>query len=756
MRDGGDIARARAAAERLGFAAVLESAELAAIVLDEDGVILWCNPHLARLLGRPPEEVIGTEWIARFVAPEQGEATRALFADVAGGRAMSFQHETAIQRPDGERRMVRWTTTVLREGGRFAGVACLGEDVTMRRLAAEAHRLARAAVHSSGTAVAIGDAQTRLVYVNPAFLRLWGYARDAEVLGRSATEFWVDPAAAGAVAEAIARQGRWLGELVARRADGRAATHRVHANLFSDPETGTVRMIATFEDVTELRTAEERLVRAQRLARVGYWALDLATWALTWGEETYRIFGVPRETFAGTQAAFLALVHPGDRAAVEQAFARMLASSEPTSMDFRAVPPDGQERVVHSEARLVHDAAGRPVELRGMVQDVTARVRLEEQLRQAQKMEAVGALAGGIAHDFNNLLTVILSLGGVAIDSLPTDDPVRADLEEIVATARRAESLTRQILAFARRQFTRPVDLDLNATIAGAAKMIERLIGEHIAVRVHLAPDLPLVLADPRQLEQVLVNLAVNARDAMPGGGTLDVSTRRLPAAPGGPAGRAGVELVVRDSGAGMDDATRARAFDPFFTTKEPGRGTGLGLAVVHGIVRQCEGTVRLDSAPGRGTAVVIELPAAAPRPAAAAPAAAPAPLRAPAAGGAILLVEDEPAVRAVAVRILEHAGYCVLVAGDGDAALRVAADAEAIDLVLTDVVMPGMGGAALAERLRAERPGVRVLFMSGFTADLPRALAPTGGSLLQKPFTPATLLAAVAEAMQAPPAGRG
>jgi signal transduction histidine kinase len=435
---------------------------------------------------------------------------------------------------------------------------------------------------------------------------------------------------------------------------------------------------------------------------------------------------------------------------LDAAFARMMGSVDAESMQFRAVPPDGQQRVLHSEARLVRDATGRPVELRGMIQDVTARVRLEEQLRQAQKLEAVGALAGGIAHDFNNLLTVILSLGGVALESLPSGEPVREDLQEIISTARRAEALTRQILAFARRQFTRPVDLDLNATIAGATKMIERLIGEHITVRLELAPDLPHVLADPRQLEQVLVNLAVNARDAMPRGGTLEVSTRRLGAAAQDASGGDRVQLVVADSGLGMDAETRARAFDPFFTTKEQGHGTGLGLAVVHGIVQQCGGAVRLDSAPGRGTTVTIELPGVAAG--ARVPAAAPVPVPArpvpAAAGRTILLVEDEPAVRAVALRVLERAGYRVLAATGGEAALRLAAEEPSIDLVLTDVVMPGMGGAALAERLRAARPGIRVLFMSGYSADLPKGLAPTGGGLLEKPFTPAALLARVAEAI--------
>jgi PAS domain S-box-containing protein len=487
----------------------------------------------------------------------------------------------------------------------------------------ELARLAVAAVESSGTAVAILDAEIRILHVNAAALRLWGYERAEEVLGRQATEFWRDSEAASAAVAAVMRDGRWAGELVARRADGTHASVRVHSNRFSDPVSGAVRVISTFDDVTE-------------------------------------------------------------------------------------------------------------------------RVRLEEQLRQAQKMEAVGALAGGVAHDFNNILTVILSLGAVMGDALPKDTQVRADLEELLATARRAEGLTRQILAFARRHVSDPVDLDLNATVAGATRLLERLIGEHIAVKLSLAPAIPCVHADPRLLEQILMNLAVNARDAMPGGGTLAISTFALPPTPGG-AGR--VELVVRDTGKGMDAETRARAFEPFFTTKPPGRGTGLGLAVVHGIVQQCGGTVSLDSAVGRGTVIRIVLPTCA-GPAAPVEAAAPTPLPVPAPGRTILLVEDEERVRRIAARCLERVGYRVLPVADGEDALRLAASAGRIDLLLTDVVMPGLSGPRLAEKLCSARPGLPVLFMTGFSGEPSETLAMPPGSLLRKPFTPETLVARVAAAV--------
>jgi nitrogen-specific signal transduction histidine kinase/ActR/RegA family two-component response regulator len=393
----------------------------------------------------------------------------------------------------------------------------------------------------------------------------------------------------------------------------------------------------------------------------------------------------------------------------------------------------------------------------GVSLDVTARHELEDRLRQAQKMEAVGRLAGGVAHDFNNLLQVIQGHARFALEALPEPGDLREDLEAVYAASERAARLTRQLLAFSRKQILQPRELDLNAVVRGVMPMLGRLIGEDIAVVTHLAPRLGAVTADPAQLEQVLVNLAVNARDAMPEGGTLGIETadvaldaaacerRDGPVAPG-----AYVRLAVRDTGAGMDEATRARAFEPFFTTKAPGKGTGLGLATVYGIVRQSGGCVTVSSAPGAGTTVVVELPrTSAPEPAR--PAAdAPAPGRGT---GTVLLVEDDATVRQFVRRVLEWQGYAVLEAAHGPDALRVAAEhGGRIDLVLTDVVMPGMSGRALAEALTASRPGLRVLFMSGYTDDeiLRRGLGTTGVALLEKPFTAEALRDAVRRELDA------
>ncbi|MFO0584313.1 MAG: ATP-binding protein [Anaeromyxobacter sp.] len=381
-------------------------------------------------------------------------------------------------------------------------------------------------------------------------------------------------------------------------------------------------------------------------------------------------------------------------------------------------------------------------ELRGEIEE---RERLRIRLEETQRLEAVGRLAGGIAHDLNNLLTPILVCARLVKDGLPAADPAREDLETITRAAERARALTAQVLAFSRRQRLELKVLDLNEVVRGFHELLPRLIGEDVKVRVSTAPGRLRVRGDAGQLQQVLMNLAVNARDAMPGGGVLELST----------AARAdgAAVLSVRDSGVGMDAALQARAFEPFFTTKPVGKGTGLGLSTCHGIVKQHGGEIELESAPGRGTTFRITLPGAAEEPEA--PAAATAPAAAAAArapgAGTILLVEDEPLVRQLATRVLSAAGYAVVEAENGPGALALARRLEGIDLLLTDVVMPGIGGRELRDRIVAEHPGVPVLFMSGYPA-LPGSDEPLGFApnevILPKPFTGEELLAKVAQTL--------
>ena len=379
---------------------------------------------------------------------------------------------------------------------------------------------------------------------------------------------------------------------------------------------------------------------------------------------------------------------------------------------------------------------------------ITRRNQLEEQLLHAQKMEAVGCLAGGVAHDFNNLLTVILGYSGMLRDSISAGDDLQC-VEEIEKAATRAAALTRQLLAFSRKQVLQLRVLDLNSVIAGMKDMLERLIGEDIQLDIELASKLDRVKADSGQIEQVVMNLAVNARDAMPAGGRLRIATRNGACAVGanellrmqpGPC----VVLSVIDTGAGMDAQTQARVFEPFFTTKEPGKGTGLGLSTVYGIVQQCGGTITVGSQPGRGTTFSIYLPvtgeSARPEPQ---PAAAP---RSKSRAGTILIVEDEASVRKLARATLTRAGYQVLEAGSGPAGLELSKSyAKRIDLLLTDIVMPGMNGLQLAESILQDRGDMNVVFMSGYDQNLVGRNPIGVSSFLPKPFTPHSLLNMVA-----------
>jgi len=373
--------------------------------------------------------------------------------------------------------------------------------------------------------------------------------------------------------------------------------------------------------------------------------------------------------------------------------------------------------------------------------------RLQEHLRQAQKMEAIGRLAGGVAHDFNNLLTAIAGYAELAADELPLGSTAREDIEGILAETGRAAALTRQLLAFSRKQVLQPRVLDLNGVVGGLEKMLRRLLGEDLRLEILLDPNLPRVMADPGQMEQVLLNLAVNSRDAMPGGGCLSIETRRCLCDQSyvqeHPGARLGLHasLRVRDEGAGMSPEVLERVFEPFFTTKEKGKGTGLGLATVYGIVQQSNGLIWAESQLGQGTAFEIHLPAIERpgRPVFSGPS-VPVSSRG---HETILLVEDEPAVAQLCERMLSAAGYRVRRASAAADALRLeASDPGAIDLLVTDVVMPGGSGAELAEALRLRRPGLRVLFISGYTDDalaMHGVLEP-GVDLLQKPFGAAEL----------------
>jgi signal transduction histidine kinase len=438
------------------------------------------------------------------------------------------------------------------------------------------------------------------------------------------------------------------------------------------------------------------------------------------------------------------------------------STGEDQVIEYRVIAADGRIVWLRDGGTVLRDADGIPCLVQGYLLDITEqkegeleRGRLEEQLRQTTKMEAVGRLAGGIAHDFNNLLTAIQGYGELALARLAPDDPQRRDIEEIQRAAERAAALTRQLLAFGRCRLLQPRAVDVNAVVRDVESMLRRLIGEDVELVTDLDPALGPVRADPGHIEQVLVNLAVNARDAMPDGGRLEITTRTVPRAPRNVAPELEPEtglyalVTVTDTGRGMTPDVQERVFEPFFTTKEPGEGTGLGLATVYGIVRQSEGQVVVESAPGRGSTFRIWLPIVGET--VEPPVDVPRPEPAPAAAETVLLVEDEESVRTMVRRVLEQQGYSVLPAATGEEALDLACSRlDDIDLVFTDVVMPGMNGDELVEQLRTMRPDLEVIYMSGYAEGASRrgVLDPTT-TYLQKPFTPSALTQVVRSVLE-------
>ncbi|MGB9067619.1 MAG: ATP-binding protein [Candidatus Acidiferrales bacterium] len=528
---------------------------------------------------------------------------------------------------------------------------------------------------------------------------------------------------------------------------------------------GLVGMVLLFDLYTiyqqfQIYRIRHQLVQREELFRlISENAMDMIAVVDPDGRRLYnspayaRILGFMDDELAGT--SFYDHVHPDDVYTAQQAVKQATAANPGGTVQYRMRHKDGSWHTIESGASAILNQQGKVEKFVVVNRDVSEQRQLEEKFRQAQKMEAVGRLSGGVAHDFNNLLGVIIGYAEFLQESLDPENSLRSSVDEILKAGKRAASLTRQLLAFSRQQVLDPKVLDLNVVVLDMDKMLRRLIGEDIELSTVLGPDLGRLKADQSQLEQVLLNLVVNARDAMPQGGKLLIDTQNMvmdeafvrrypyPVQPG-----PYVCLTVTDSGIGMDAETKARAFEPFFTTKEKGKGTGLGLSTVYGVVKQSGGYIDIYSAPGAGTTFKIYLPRVDDAIITDAPIGAATSFTG---NETILLAEDESSLRTLTRNTLELCGYKVLEAKDGLEALEVSERFKGpIDLLLTDMVMPGMGGRQLAQELARRRPEIRLAYMSGYTGQAVGSQGPVdpGSVFLLKPFTRELLTRKIREAL--------
>lgn len=777
------------------FRAVFDSSLVAMVIADDDGNYVDVNPAALELLGRTRDEAIGLN--VADVAPPGIDLEERWRSFREAGTARG---EFLVLRPDGSVRVTDFSATANITPGRHLSVL---RDITEQKRARQHQQAQFAVTRLLGEARSLDEALSGVLAALATELELdvgllWyvDAAADRLRLRQSWARPGLPPLASGHV-DGFRELSR--GEGLPGRAWAEGVP--VASNDLSSPGTpasgrlrkdfslrvalaipigppGRVDAVLTFAgqrhlvavdgllqmaaDISEqieqfarrknaeeaLRTNEATLAAAERTAHLGSWLWDTDKGELYWSDEHYRILGLEPGSVAPVVDVWLDAVHPDDRARVAAALGTALQEHQRFQVEYRIRRPDDTERIVVSMGETPIVENGRVVRAMGSIQDVTEQRSLEAQFRQAQKMEAIGQLAGGVAHDFNNLLTAILANSDSVLSEIDPRHPFYEDLDEVRQAALRAAALTRQLLAFSRRQVLEPQSVKPAELIAGMQRMLERVIGEDIELSTSFGADEGFVLIDPGQLEQVVLNLVVNARDAMEQGGWIEIATGGLDLAerlvhqhaeipPGNY-----VTLSVRDTGSGMDDATQARLFEPFFTTKAPGKGTGIGLSTVYGIVKQSGGYITVESAPGRGTLFTVYLP----------PGTGPREPRRPASSmpqqlrGAesVLLVEDERIVRRAMRRILQANGYEVLEAAAADEALAVLAmPGQRVDAVITDIVMPGLDGRELADRIAELRPDVRCLYVSGhsFDALARRGALPEHASFLHKPFTSGALL---------------
>ncbi|MGA8767551.1 MAG: PAS domain S-box protein [Candidatus Acidiferrales bacterium] len=730
-------------------------------VMGFDGRVRFLNSSWEGILGYSREELMLTSYIER-VHPDDRAATLADAQKVmAGIPTTSFENRQQCK--DGSYKWFSWSVTAsIPEQIVYSA----GRDVTEHHRSEERALRLASAMENNGEMICMGGADGRAVFVNRALLEATGYQED-ELLGRPLNETLLSPndplTLAGEIRTSIVREGKWRGECLYRRKNGPDLPVSLSVSVLRDGEGRVTGAFSIAQDITERRRLEDRAVRlahAMENNRESICMSDDKGCASFVNQALVQSTGYREEEILG-KSFDETILSPNNPPNLAGEIKTSMVRDGKWRGECLQRRKNGPDLPISLSISVLRDRDGRATGAFAISQDITERRQLEEQLRRAQKMEAVGQLAGGVAHDFNNLLMVIMGYAGDLEERLDESDPLRRKAQEIGRAGRRAASLTRQLLAFSRQQVLAPRVLNLNSVVDELQKMLGRLINEDIDLITDLDLKLGQVKADQGQIEQVIVNLAVNARDAMPDGGRLTIQTTNMEVdgaftrlhpemSPG-----SFVRLAVTDTGFGMDAETQSRVFEPFFTTKERGKGTGLGLATVYGVVKQSGGFIWVHSEPGKGSTFEVLLPRVNGKPAEVITQDNGS--RETGRGSeTILLVEDDEALRKLILNSLSERGYSVLEAANGTEALQLARQRSGkVDLLLTDVVMPGMSGPQVADSVVALDPDVKVLYMSGYSEFAARhdELLKHGRRFLQKPHSVVDLARTIRETLNAKPA---
>lgn len=728
-----------------------------------DGTILRVNQAELDLLGYRREEYVGRN-IAEF--HEHNPVIEDILHRLLSGEVL-HDYPSRLRCKNGLLKDVLINSSAHFADGKFIHTRCFTRDITAQRAAEQATERLAAIVSSSEDAIVGKTLEGVVTSWNAAAERIFGYSA-GEMVGDTVFKL-IPPDLHDSERELLAQIRRGypvrFSETERICKDGRRILIGLSVSPIRDSQGQVVGASSIKRDVTEqlraqaaLAQSQERLQLALAAARMGTWRWDLSTDTLSWDEGLRRLYGLAADESVTSYEQFLQRVHHDDRARIRAAVERAIEGAGGLDYEFRAVLPGGSIRWLADQGRVVRDPRGKLLYLTGVSLDVTDRKQVEDRLRQAQRMDSVGQLAGGIAHEANNMMSVVLGCADYVLQRNDLPEAVRQDVDQIWRAAKRTAGITQQLLAFSRRQVLQPQVLDLNATVRDLESILTRALGESRGLRMHLSPTLGKVRADPGQLEQVLLNLTLNARDAMQEGGRLTIETMNVMLDQAYAAAKP-VEtlepgeyaaLVVTDTGHGMDRATLGRIFEPFFTTKGVGQGTGLGLSTVYGIVKQSGGFIWVYSEPGLGTTFKLYFPLVVPSVEAGVS-------RIPAPPGrleeVVLIAEDEPMVRSIMARTLRDCGYSVLEAADGTQALEVVeAQTGRISLIVADVVMPDMGGRIMASQLASRWPDIPVLFTSGYTGMevVRRGLLEEGREFIQKPLAPEALARKVREMMDA------